>query len=124
MVVGEAPNARRHALGRTGGIRGPQIEPSHPDVLPVMKQFHWKRKVFESAQKIFVAPGTSAGAKIGFGHGCLEIETEIGTSFSVSRFELEARGSEAVEAAPQGAVNEHDDRGHGRGRSQADGKKA
>src|SRR5437016_13819987 len=36
----------------------------------------------------------------------------IGISFRLSRFELEARGGEAVETAPEEAVDEHHDGGH------------
>src|SRR5215467_2367432 len=56
-----------------------------------MKQFHRKREVFEGAQKIFVAPGARAGAKIGFGHGCLGKENiEITALISLSSFWIKA----------------------------------
>ena len=74
MVVGEAPNARAHALGRTSRVRGPEIEPGNAKMLPMVKLLRRKRKVFESAQKVFVAPDAGAGARMGFGHIGLVLE--------------------------------------------------
>lgn len=74
VVIGETTDAGRHTLGGARGIGRLQVEPSDAKMLPVVKLVRWKRKVFECAQKVFVAPVARAGAKVVIGHRCLEIE--------------------------------------------------
>ena len=68
MMVGEAANPAAHALGSAGSVGGLQVEPGDAEMFAVMKLVRWKRKILEGAQKIFIAPGRCAGAKIGVGH--------------------------------------------------------
>ena len=70
VVIGKATDAGGHTLGGASGIGGLQVEPGDAKMLPVVKLVGRKRKIFECPEKVFVAPGARAGAKVVIGHRC------------------------------------------------------
>lgn len=68
MMIGKAQDTGGHPLSGASGVRRFQIKPGDANMFAVVKLVRGKRKVLERAEKFFVAPSRSAGAKIGFGH--------------------------------------------------------